>query len=111
MSTTRVETASEPSDPVIQNPVKRKWVSYIWDTFDKSPEERRLLFKLDSAILTFASLGKLFTLIALEIDADCISWLQVTLSSTLIRLTSTMLSCLECRLRLSIFWTQRPDSI
>jgi hypothetical protein len=27
------------------------------DTFDKSPEERRFLFKLDAAILTFASLG------------------------------------------------------
>jgi hypothetical protein len=36
---------------------KRKWISYIWDTFDKSPEERKLLFKLDTAILTFASLG------------------------------------------------------
>jgi hypothetical protein len=59
MSTTRVEAASEPSDPVVQKPVKRKWVGYIWDTFDKTPEERRLLFKLDSAILTFASLGKL----------------------------------------------------
>lgn len=46
-----------PVDVVQKNP-KRKWVSYIWDTFDKSPEERRLLFKLDSAILTFASLGR-----------------------------------------------------
>jgi hypothetical protein len=43
---------------VVQKEPKRKWVSYIWDTFDKSPEERKLLFKLDSAILTFASLGK-----------------------------------------------------
>lgn len=42
----------------VPKPVKRKWVSYIWDTFDKAPEERRLLFKLDSAILTFASLGE-----------------------------------------------------
>ncbi|KAJ5357031.1 Major facilitator superfamily domain general substrate transporter [Penicillium concentricum] len=42
---------------LVQKEPKRKWVSYIWDTFDKSPEERRLLFKLDSAILTFASLG------------------------------------------------------
>ncbi|KAJ5690826.1 hypothetical protein N7462_005218 [Penicillium macrosclerotiorum] len=41
----------------VQRSPKRKWTSYIWDTFDKSPEERRLLFKLDSAILTFASLG------------------------------------------------------
>ncbi|KAI1075632.1 MFS general substrate transporter [Whalleya microplaca] len=36
---------------------KRTWRSYFWDTFDKSPEERRFLFKLDAVILTFASLG------------------------------------------------------
>lgn len=58
------EAATEESTPVVQKTVKRKWVSYIWDTFDKSPEERRLLFKLDSAILTFASLGKFLTSLA-----------------------------------------------
>ncbi|KAJ0415163.1 major facilitator superfamily domain-containing protein [Aspergillus carlsbadensis] len=36
---------------------KRTWHRYIWDTFDKSPEERRFLFKLDMALLTFATLG------------------------------------------------------
>jgi MFS transporter, ACS family, pantothenate transporter len=36
---------------------KRTWRSYLWDTFDKSPEERRFLFKLDGILLTFASLG------------------------------------------------------
>ncbi|PKY01125.1 putative MFS transporter Liz1/Seo1 [Aspergillus campestris IBT 28561] len=51
------ERAIEPSPGAIQGAPKRRWVSYIWDTFDKSPEERRLLFKLDTAILTFASLG------------------------------------------------------
>lgn len=30
---------------------------YIWDSFDKSPEERWFLFKLDSVLLTLASLG------------------------------------------------------
>ncbi|KAM0094670.1 hypothetical protein ACP6JD_001940 [Aspergillus fumigatus] len=44
-----------------QKPSKRKWLSYIWDTLDKSPEERKLLFKLDTAILTFASLGSTST--------------------------------------------------
>lgn len=48
----------DPATQIVQKKPKRKWASYIWDTFDKSPEERRLLFKLDSAILTFASLGK-----------------------------------------------------
>ncbi|EXJ70701.1 uncharacterized protein A1O5_05691 [Cladophialophora psammophila CBS 110553] len=45
------------SDNTIQAKPKRKWQSYIWDTLDKSPEERRFLFKLDAAVLTFATLG------------------------------------------------------
>lgn len=45
------------AEEVIQTKPKRKWQSYIWDSLDKSPEERRFLFKLDSAVLTFASLG------------------------------------------------------
>jgi len=42
-------------------PVKpqRRWQSYIWDSLDKSPAERKLLFKLDLALLSFASLGYL----------------------------------------------------
>ena len=53
------EAASDPVDRIVQKEPKKKWVSYIWDTFDKSPEERWLLFKLDAAILTYACLGKL----------------------------------------------------
>ena len=36
---------------------KKSWKHYLWDTLDKSPEERRFLFKLDAVLLTFASLG------------------------------------------------------
>ena len=36
---------------------QRSWRSYLWDTFDKSPEERRFLFKLDIVLMTLASLG------------------------------------------------------
>ena len=43
----------------IQSKPQRKWQSYIWDSLDKSPEERKFLFKLDTAVLTFASLGYL----------------------------------------------------
>jgi hypothetical protein len=57
---TSVHASSELSETIIQKDVKRKWTSYIWDTFDKSPEERRLLFKLDAALLSFASLGTLY---------------------------------------------------
>jgi ACS family pantothenate transporter-like MFS transporter len=42
---------------VVQEQPKRRWQSYVWDYLDKSPEERRFLFKLDSAVLTFAYLG------------------------------------------------------
>ena len=47
----------ETEDVVIHKELKRTWRSYVWDTLDKSPEERRFLFKLDFALLTFASLG------------------------------------------------------
>ncbi|KAH7629206.1 major facilitator superfamily domain-containing protein [Sordaria sp. MPI-SDFR-AT-0083] len=45
------------STELVQGKPKRSWRSYLWDTLDKSPEERRFLFKLDAVILTLASLG------------------------------------------------------
>ncbi|OQU94482.1 hypothetical protein CLAIMM_00836 [Cladophialophora immunda] len=36
---------------------KKNWRSYIWDSLDKSPEERKFVFKLDCALLTFGCLG------------------------------------------------------
>lgn len=45
------------STELVQEQPKRSWRSYVWDTLDKSPEERRFLFKLDAVILTLASLG------------------------------------------------------
>jgi hypothetical protein len=39
-------------------PKKRRFVSYIWDTFDKPPAERRLLAKIDAALLSFGAVGK-----------------------------------------------------
>lgn len=55
-----VTDVSIAESSVIRKDVKKKWTSYIWDTLDKSPEERRFLFKLDCALLTFAALGRLF---------------------------------------------------
>ncbi|KAF5378040.1 hypothetical protein D9757_011513 [Collybiopsis confluens] len=43
-----VEVEAKPS---------RKLRSYIWDTWDKSPEERQFLNKLDSCLLTYAALS------------------------------------------------------
>ncbi|KAF5512773.1 Pantothenate transporter liz1 [Colletotrichum aenigma] len=42
---------------VLQEAPKRTWKSYLWDTFDKSPKERRFLFKLDAVLMTLTSLG------------------------------------------------------
>ena len=50
------KTPRETSDVASQDG-KKTWLSYVWDTLDKSPEERRFLFKLDAVILTFASFG------------------------------------------------------
>lgn len=44
-------------EAIVPEMPQRTWKSYIWDTFDKSPEERKFLFKLDAALLTYASLG------------------------------------------------------
>lgn len=40
------ESQDEGSHRVVQHEVKRKWQSYIWDSLDKSPKERKFLFKL-----------------------------------------------------------------
>ena len=53
------ERIQEHAQEVVQDKPKRKWQSYIWDSLDKSPEERAFLFKIDLALLSFASLGYL----------------------------------------------------
>ncbi|TYJ53789.1 hypothetical protein B9479_005549 [Cryptococcus floricola] len=45
------------SREVIEEPPKSSWKGKIWDTFDRPPLERKLLFKVDAIILTFASIG------------------------------------------------------
>jgi ACS family pantothenate transporter-like MFS transporter len=56
-SSKATEEALATASRTIAKKPKKRWISYIWDTLDKSPEERHFLFKLDAAILTFASLG------------------------------------------------------
>ncbi|RKL02984.1 hypothetical protein BFJ68_g11773 [Fusarium oxysporum] len=41
---------------VVFEPVKT-WKGYIWDTWELPQDQRRLLFKVDAFILTFASIG------------------------------------------------------
>ncbi|KAL7940775.1 major facilitator superfamily domain-containing protein [Trichoderma barbatum] len=57
LSSINVDRPDSASSDIIHTKVKRRWVSYLWDTLDKSPEERRFLFKLDAVLLSFASLG------------------------------------------------------
>ena len=47
---------STSTNAVVQETPKRTWRSYLWDTWDKPPEERRLLFKLDLALMVRPSL-------------------------------------------------------
>ncbi|WWD22599.1 hypothetical protein CI109_107092 [Kwoniella shandongensis] len=49
-----IEARQKALDP---EHTKVTWKGRIWDTFDRPPAERKLLFKVDAVILTFASLG------------------------------------------------------
>lgn len=51
-------TANIKTDEELKNK-PHKWYYYLWDTLDKPKEERWFMFKLDAALLTFASLGTL----------------------------------------------------
>ncbi|KAH8783258.1 allantoate permease [Diaporthe sp. PMI_573] len=53
VSETRLDGSREPSE------VKSKssWKGYLWDTWALPQDQRRLLFKLDAFVLTFASIG------------------------------------------------------
>lgn len=51
-----------PASPTVRSDEEvtakpHKWYYYLWDTLDKPKEERWFMFKLDAALLTFASLG------------------------------------------------------
>lgn len=52
------EGATGDAQFVQANP-ERTWKSYLWDTLDKSPQERRFLLKLDVVLLTLACLGNM----------------------------------------------------
>jgi MFS transporter, ACS family, pantothenate transporter len=52
--------SEEGDNEVIQLKPQKKWTSYLWDTLDKSPRERKFLFKLGAAILGYGSLGMCF---------------------------------------------------
>jgi MFS transporter, ACS family, pantothenate transporter len=49
------EASNVAADP---SPAKQTRWRYLWDTFDKSPEERRFILKLDLGLLLAACLGR-----------------------------------------------------
>lgn len=53
--------------PIEVNPVK-SWKGLLWDTFDLPKDERKLLFKVDAFVLTFASVSNEFTVLEKKRD-------------------------------------------
>ena len=51
----------------VVKPIKT-WKGYLWDTWELPSDQRRLLFKLDAFVLTFASVGLLSRLLNTNID-------------------------------------------
>lgn len=51
-----LEVASSTAPLGAHHP-KQRWRSYVWDTFDKPPAERKFLFKFDAIVLSLAALG------------------------------------------------------
>ncbi|ETI29232.1 hypothetical protein G647_01685 [Cladophialophora carrionii CBS 160.54] len=49
--------ANNPTVTEIRPEPKRGWRNFIWDSLDKSPEERRLVQKIDLALLTLGCLS------------------------------------------------------
>lgn len=54
-----IDSENQSNDDQINNVANsvRPWKSYIWDTWDLPPDQRWLLFKVDTFVLTFASIG------------------------------------------------------
>lgn len=91
LSDTSPPSTEISSTEILQTVPKRTWKSYLWDTFDKSPEERRFLFKLDAALMTLASLGYFIKYLD---QVSCRPIVYMSPANKHTRSTSTMLSFL-----------------
>lgn len=54
-STTELE--SDHPEAGVKKTLRKRIAAVLWDSLDKSPEERRLVFKLDWYILTYVCLA------------------------------------------------------
>ncbi|RAO66033.1 uncharacterized protein BHQ10_002045 [Talaromyces amestolkiae] len=52
-----MSTDAESGQVSEENKERKSWKSFVWDSLDKSPEERRLVLKLDLTLLTLGCLG------------------------------------------------------
>lgn len=50
------EAGHSSQDQLVVKPIK-SWKGYFWDTWDLPKDQRWLLFKLDTVVLTFASVS------------------------------------------------------
>lgn len=53
---TDVESGPSESQEQLVKPTKT-WKGYLWDTWELPADQRRLLFKVDAFVLTFASVS------------------------------------------------------
>lgn len=56
--TFKMSTDAE-SAQISEEKKEKSWKRFIWDSLDKSPEERQLVLKLDLTLLTLGCLGNL----------------------------------------------------
>lgn len=59
--------ANSFAEQSVVKPIKT-WKGYLWDTWELPSDQRRLLFKLDAFVLTFASVGLLSRPMNTDID-------------------------------------------
>lgn len=41
----------------VTKPTKLGWKTFLWDSLDKSPEEKKFIGKLDACLMTYAALS------------------------------------------------------
>ena len=75
LSGSDLEKSGAPNQPVpeVRPEPKRGWRNLIWDSLDKSPEERRLIQKIDLSLLTLGCLSQYLSITTVKriVDPTC----------------------------------------
>ncbi|KAI8254389.1 Pantothenate transporter liz1 [Colletotrichum sp. SAR11_239] len=85
--------------PAIEEERKTTWRHFFWDAWDKTPEERRLIFKMDITLMTFGCLGTFIKYIDRLMETG---WTTCTLGQAFMR---TPLQMYVMRFLLGLFET------